>query len=591
MTQPVKLKVALIGAGRAGEFHVTSLRNHIYYELRYLVDTHTEKALNLAQQYGKPCQAITDLYQVWLDPEIDAVIIATSTQTHYELTQLALKFRKNVLCEKPLPKARECFDLAQKMKKRLLVGYHKRFDSDYLSLIKEVNLSQGKIKRIHSIIKDNICPPSEYLRTSQGIAHDMLTHDIDIINILMKNQMPTKVVSFYHTEDPELKKINEIEEIEVMLEYPEGTIVNLSSSRKAGYGYDHRMEVCGDFGLFKLQNPQYNNLQYIHANYINESPILDNFTTRYRKAYLDELDYFYQMICYQHLNVITPDSIEINEKICDMIDKSIRENKIIYVEEKKLRTYENNTPQYNFYQEQHQTQSLEYVEAKIEKYSYLGRMKMKMKRALEMMDDFVDPSDPDVDLPNSVHAYQTAERIRKQRPLDEGLQITGLIHDLGKVLFKFGESPHTVVGDTFVVGCEFPESIVYYDTLKKNPDFYNPTLNNRLGIYQEKCGLKNLKISYGHDEYLYQVLQQNPNHKLDEKYQGIIRYHSLYPWHTGGAYRQFMIPSDFKLLKSVLDFNQFDLYSKEDIDFVLTDEIKEYYERLLDKFFPEELSW
>ena len=140
-----------------------------------------------------------------------------------------------------------------------------------------------KIKRIHSIIKDNICPPSEYLRTSQGIAHDMLTHDIDIINILMKNQMPTKVVAFYHTEDPELKKINEIEEIEVMLEYPEGTIVNLSSSRKAGYGYDHRMEVCGDFGLFKLQNPQFNNLQYIHHKYISETPILDNFTTRYRK--------------------------------------------------------------------------------------------------------------------------------------------------------------------------------------------------------------------------------------------------------------------------------------------------------------------
>ena len=134
---------------------------------------------------------------------------------------------------------------------------------------------------------------------------------------------------------------------------------------------------------------------------------------------------------------------------------------------------------------------------------------MSMKKALSMLDDFVDPSDPDVDLPNSVHAYQTAERIRKKHPLEYELQITGLIHDLGKVLFKFGEESHTVVGDTYVVGAEFPKSIVYYDTLKDNNDFNNPMYNDKTGVYKEGCGLKELKITFGHDEYLYLVLNKN----------------------------------------------------------------------------------
>ena len=87
-----------------------------------------------------------------------------------------------------------------------------------------------------------------------------------------------------------------------------------------------------------------------------------------------------------------------------------------------------------------------------------------------MLDDFVDPSDPDLDVPNSIHAYQTAERIRKKYPNDKEFQIIGLIHDIGKQIFSFGEPSWAVVGDTYVLGCDFPKSIVYYDTLKESED-------------------------------------------------------------------------------------------------------------------------
>jgi len=129
-----------------------------------------------------------------------------------------------------------------------------------------------------------------------------------------------------------------------------------------------------------------------------------------------------------------------------------------------LRNYKLNTKQYELYKEQHLKQTYDSVKLLIDKYKNLDKREMYMYEALDMLDNFVDPSDPDVDLPNSVHAYQTAERIRKMYPLDKQLQVTGLIHDLGKVLFDFGEPSYNVVGDTFVLGCEFPSTIVYYDT-------------------------------------------------------------------------------------------------------------------------------
>ena len=253
----------------------------------------------------------------------------------------------------------------------------------------------------------------------------------------------------------------------------------------------------------------------------------------------------------------------------------------------ELRVYKNNTPQYYLYKQMHEKQTLDYVMKKRLQYSKLNNTKMSIKEVLLKMDNFIDPSDPDLDVPNSIHAYQTAERIRKKYPQDKEYQIIGLIHDLGKILFEFGEENWSVVGDTYVAGCEYPESIVYYDTLKGSPDFNKYTKN---GIYEIGCGLDNLYITFGHDEYLYQVLKGNDNHKISQKYLDIIRYHSFYPWHTGGDYYQFMNEKDRDTLKNVLDFNSFDLYSKED-PIEITEEVKKYYDKLLDEYFKGDLSW
>ena len=250
----------------------------------------------------------------------------------------------------------------------------------------------------------------------------------------------------------------------------------------------------------------------------------------------------------------------------------------------ELRKYEKNTPQFFLYKEMHENQTLEYVLSKKKQYKSFTN-KLNVKTALSMLDDFIDPSDPDLDVPNSIHAFQTAERIRKKDPQNKQLQLIGLIHDLGKILFSFNEPNWSVVGDTFVVGCEYPKSIVYYDTLKNNPDFNK---YDKLGIYKENCGIENLHLSYGHDEYLYQVLLFNKNHKLSKKYLNIIRFHSFYPWHTEGEYKHFMNENDKNILNDILNFNQYDLYSKED-DTNIPETTKQYYFNLIDEFFDGDI--
>ncbi len=256
-------------------------------------------------------------------------------------------------------------------------------------------------------------------------------------------------------------------------------------------------------------------------------------------------------------------------------------------EKKSLRVYEKDTPQYHLYRDMYINQTLEKVKSLKEKYGKCDKVKMTITKALSMLDDFVDPSDPDLDVPNSIHAYQTAERIRKKYPNDKEFQIIGLIHDIGKVLFSFGEPSWAVVGDTYVIGCEFPKSIVYYDTLKESPEWGK---YDKFGIYKPKCGLENLTLSYGHDEYLYNVLKKNKNHLLSDKYLDVIRYHSFYPWHTEGEYKHLTNDKDKGILKNVLEFNNFDLYSKED-DTLIDVHVKSYYSDLLNEYFFDELEW
>ncbi|XP_060533144.1 inositol oxygenase [Cylas formicarius] len=243
------------------------------------------------------------------------------------------------------------------------------------------------------------------------------------------------------------------------------------------------------------------------------------------------------------------------------------------------------------YLKMHTHQTVDYVKGKINQWCKFDTFKSSMKDALIRLNDLVDESDPDVDIPNIVHAFQTAERIRKEHPDKEWLQLTGLIHDAGKVMAFYGEPQWSTVGDTFVVGCQWSDNIVYRATsFHDNPDGNNPKYNSKYGIYEPNCGLENVLLSWGHDEYLYRMLRHNKS-KLPPHALNIIRFHSFYPWHGSGDYEHLTNQEDRdNTLKWVLLFNQYDLYTKG-AEIPDIEALWPYYEKLIDKYIPGVLEW
>jgi len=246
------------------------------------------------------------------------------------------------------------------------------------------------------------------------------------------------------------------------------------------------------------------------------------------------------------------------------------------------------------YRLNHRFQTVDFVLNMKEKYTkHFDKCQMSVFDAIHRLDSIVDESDPDIHLPQIVHALQTAEGLRSAHPDLDWLPLVGLLHDLGKVISlpEFGNEPQwCVVGDTFPVGCAFDSSIVYHDYFSENPDSTNPRYNTKFGIYSDKCGLDNLHFSFGHDEYMYQVLKFNQC-TIPEMGLKMIRFHSFYPWHRHGGYEYFMNDEDYETLKWVKVFNQMDLYTK-DAPIPHVENLLPYYTSLVKKYFPNEiLKW
>ncbi|XP_031460902.1 inositol oxygenase [Phasianus colchicus] len=245
---------------------------------------------------------------------------------------------------------------------------------------------------------------------------------------------------------------------------------------------------------------------------------------------------------------------------------------------------------YNTYLQMHTHQTVDFVRRKSAEYGGCSLRRMSAMQALELLDQLVDESDPDVDFPNSLHAYQTAEGIRRAHPDKDWFHLVGLLHDLGKVLVLFGEPQWAVVGDTFPVGCKVQKSVVFHDsTFHNNPDTRDPRYNTECGMYQPHCGLENVLMSWGHDEYMYRVMKFN-NFALPKEAFYMIRFHSFYPWHAHGDYKHLCNEEDLRMLPWVKELNKFDLYTKQE-ELPDVRELQGYYQALIDKYCPGELCW
>lgn len=256
-------------------------------------------------------------------------------------------------------------------------------------------------------------------------------------------------------------------------------------------------------------------------------------------------------------------------------------------EQEQYRVFDDTTKEHvkKFYLLNHTHQTLDFVLQKEKEHLTLNHKKMGIFEAIAEMDKLIDASDPDIDLPQSYHCYQTAEALRKDG-YPRWMILTGFIHDLGKILALYGEPQWAVVGDTFPVGCAYSKDVVFSEYFEQNADIQVIDFQTPLGIYHKGCGFSNLHMSFGHDEYLYHVVKNY----LPKEASYIIRFHSFYAAHDKNAYQYFMDDYDKEMLPLLKTFSRYDLYSKtsEKLDIAA---LKPYYEELIAEFFPVSIDW
>jgi inositol oxygenase len=238
-----------------------------------------------------------------------------------------------------------------------------------------------------------------------------------------------------------------------------------------------------------------------------------------------------------------------------------------------------------FYRLNHANQTYDFVRAKEREFLGKSRRTMGIWEAMEFLNTLVDDSDPDTELTQIEHLMQTAESIRADGH-PRWFILTGLIHDLGKILCLWGEPQWAVVGDTFPVGCRYSDRIVFHEFFDANPDSKTPEYQTPTGVYEPRCGLDKVHMSWGHDEYLYHVVKDYlPGEAL-----AMIRYHSFYPAHREGAYTELMNEDDRRKMAWVRKFNPYDLYSKGD-EPPDVEGLKPFYQELIAEYFPPQLAW
>ncbi|HVM81285.1 MAG TPA: inositol 2-dehydrogenase [Stellaceae bacterium] len=283
-----------IGAGRIGQIHAGNIARNPRAHLKTIIDVDARAAAVLAERHGA---SVGKLETALADSEIDAVLIASSTDTHADLVEAAARAGKAVLCEKPLDldrkRAQAAADVASKAGIPLMLGFNRRFDPNFSKLHKQ--LREGRIGRLETLIitsRDPAPPPLDYVRVSGGLFRDMTIHDFDMARWLLGEEPAEVFAAASALVDSAIGGIGDFDTAVVTLKTPAGTLCQISNSRRATYGYDQRIEALGALGMLRAGNVVESTLEFAGGTGVVAEKPLHFFLERYAAAYRHELDHF-----------------------------------------------------------------------------------------------------------------------------------------------------------------------------------------------------------------------------------------------------------------------------------------------------------
>ena len=296
-----KLKLGVIGTGRIGKVHIATLVQSVpKAEVVAIADINIAGAREVAKDFG-----ISTVYSNYLDvinnPEVEAVVICSPTNTHAQYVIAAAKAGKHIFCEKPvdlsLEVIRGALDAVNKAGVKMMVGFNRRFDPNFYK-IKQL-VTEGKIGEPHILkitSRDPAPPPAEYSAVSGGMFMDMTIHDFDMARYIVGSEVTEVYTKAAVLVDPEIGKAGDVDTAIITLTFANGAIGVIDNSRKAVYGYDQRVEIFGSKGMACADNNYPENHKYFASDGVHGSLPLNFFMERYLEAYANEMKIFCESV-------------------------------------------------------------------------------------------------------------------------------------------------------------------------------------------------------------------------------------------------------------------------------------------------------
>lgn len=290
--------IALFGAGRIGQVHAVNIASHKETRLYSVIDPNQDAARALAEKYQAKVQ---DVDAAMNDPQIHGVLIASATDTHADLIELAARHKKAIFCEKPvhldLERVRQCLSVVEQQQVPLFIGFNRRYDPQFRTV--KTRLQAGNIGKAESLLiisRDPSPPPAQYVSVSGGMFRDMTIHDFDMARFIMGEEPVSVFAQGSNLVDPAIGQAGDIDTAFVVLKFPSGAMATIVNSRRASYGYDQRIELHGEKGLLAADNVKENTVtQWSSEGCVFAKPE-HFFLQRYSAAYVAEWQHFVDVL-------------------------------------------------------------------------------------------------------------------------------------------------------------------------------------------------------------------------------------------------------------------------------------------------------
>lgn len=332
------LNLGLIGAGRIGQVHANHLTTRIpAARLLMVADAYEPAARACAERFGIP--AFDQDYHAVLDhPDIQAVVICSSTDTHAQIIEEAARAGKHIFCEKPIALNLTSIDRAlaavERAGVKLQIGFNRRFDANYRRV--RTAVAQGEIGRPHLlqiISRDPAPPPIGYVRVSGGIFLDMMIHDFDMARYLLGSEVEQVFAMGEVLIDPAIGEAGDVDTAVVMLKFANGVIGTIDNSRKAVYGYDQRVELLGSAGAIQTGNNYPNTAMISTAESVRRDVPLHFFMERYTQSFVLELEAFVSAVLQDVPTPVTGQDGRVPVVLALAARKSLLENRPVGISE------------------------------------------------------------------------------------------------------------------------------------------------------------------------------------------------------------------------------------------------------------------